>query len=570
MSSRGPTKSDHPKVHEAFALLRSGRMDRRDFIRVAALLGTSAASAYALAGLSVPAFAASSLPFGPDDPKAKKGGILKIAMQVQKMEDPATYSWVPMSNQTRHTLEYLAMTGPDNVTRPMLAKSWTASQDLKTWTFNLRQGVMWHNGEELTADHIAWNVERWLDPKIASSNVGLSVFSALIEETPEKDANGKPVKRMIKGAVEIVDKHTIRLNLRKPVLSAPEDFYNYPTAIVHPSFKPPISDNMIGTGPFALAQLRVGDRCILKRVAKMRDGRDFNYWGGKVYLEEIHYYNFDGDNQLSAFASGDVDGIYEFTVEQMDLAKSLDGNIKIARTAQTIACRMQVDQKPFSDKRVREAIVKSVDNTVVKNLIYTTGGDVGQNHHVAPVHPDYAALLPPLKRDVAVAKQLLKDAGFENGLTVTIDVGNTDGPWHQTAAEAMRDQMKDAGITLRINVMPPAKYWEIWTKTPFGITAWTHRPLGTMAMSLAYRTGVPWNESHYANPEFDKALDAAEATLDVEERQPRLMKAAQILQGDAVMIMPLFRPIYTIVGKNVHGYEGHPTQYHQFNKVWKS
>ena len=188
---------------------------------------------------------------------------------------------------------------------------------------------------------------------------------------------------------------------------------------------------------------------------------------------------------------------------------------------------------------------------------------------MAPIHPDYAPL-PPLKRDVAGAKQLLKEAGFANGLEVTIDVGNTGGPFEQTACEAMRDQMKEAGITLKINVMPAAKYWEIWDKTAFGCTAWTHRPLGTMVMSLGYRTGVPWNESHYANPEFDKALDAAEATLDVNERKPKLMKAAEILQTDCVMIMPLFRPIYTMVGKNVHGYEGHPTQYHQFNKVWKS
>jgi len=218
---------------------------------------------------------------------------------------------------------------------------------------------------------------------------------------------------------------------------------------------------------------------------------------------------------------------------------------------------------------VRQAVCKSVDNEAVKKLVYSDGGDSGQNHHVAPVHPDFAAL-PPLKRDVAAAKQLLKEAGFENGIELTIDVGNTDGPWHQTVAEAMRDQMKEAGITLKINVMPAAKFWEIWDKTLFGVTAWTHRPLGTMAMSLAYRTGVPWNETHYANPEFDKALDAAEATLDVEERKPKLMKAAKILQDDAVMIMPLFRPIYTIVTKNVQGYEGHPTQYHQFNKVWKA
>ena len=569
MTHGRPSDRDHKLVHEAFAQMKDGRMERREFIRLAALLGTSAATAYALAGLSEPAFAAGALPFPADDPKAKSGGILKIAMQVQKMEDPATYSWVQMSNQTRHTLEHLAMTGPDNVTRPMLAESWTATEDLKTWTFTLRKGVFWHNGDELTAEHIAWNINRWLDPKTASSNVGLSVCSALVEETGEKDDKGKAIKRVIKGAVETPDKYTVRLNLKKAVLSAPEDLYNYPTAIVHPSFKPPLADNMIGTGAFGLAELKVGEKCILKRVHKMANGKDFAYWGGKVYLDEIHYYNFEGDNQLNGFASGDVDGVYDFTVEQMDLAKSLNGVIHIARTAQTITCRMRCDQKPFSDKRVREAVVKSVDNSKVKNLIYTNGGDVGENFHVAPVHPDYLPL-PALKRDPAAAKKLLADAGFASGIELTIDVGNTDGPWHQTACEAMRDQMKESGITLKINVMPASKYWEIWDKTLFGCTAWTHRPLGTMVMSLGYRTGVPWNEAHWSNPEFDKALDEAEATLAVADRKVKLGKAEKIMQDDAIMILPLFRPIYTITGKNVQGYEGHPTQYHQFNKVWKS
>src|SRR5258707_15244828 len=107
MSHWKPSDSDHPMVHEAFGLLKAGRMDRREFVRVAALLGSSAAAAYALVGLPDPVFAATSLPFDPDDPKAKTGGILKFAMQVQKMEDPANYSWVQMSTQTRHTLEYM-------------------------------------------------------------------------------------------------------------------------------------------------------------------------------------------------------------------------------------------------------------------------------------------------------------------------------------------------------------------------------------------------------------------------------------------------------------------------------
>ncbi len=567
MAKSLPPGFSHPVIANAHGHMEAGRIDRREFIRISALLGASAATAYAVAGLPSPAFAESALPFAPDDPKAKSGGALKVAMQVQKLEDPATFSWVQMSNQARHTIEYLSITGPDGITRPMLAESWSATPDLKTWTFNIRKGVTWHTGEELTADHVAWNFARWVDPATASSNVGLSVISALLEDSGEKDAKGKVIMRMTKGAIEVVDKYTLRLHLNKAALSAPEDLYNYPTAILHPSFKAPLSDNMIGTGPFALSELKVGDKCILKRVTKTKDGKDFKYWGGKVYLDEIAYYNFDGDNQLSAFASGDVHTVYDFTIEQMDLAKSLPGKVYSARTAQNISCRMQVDQKPFSDKRVRQTIAMSVDNAKVKALVYADDGDVGENHHVAPVHPDYGPLAP-IKRDIEAAKKLLKDAGFEKGLEVTIDVGNTDGPWHQTACEAMRDQMKEAGINLKVNVMPAAKYWEIWDKTAFGCTAWTHRPLGTMVMSLGYRTGVPWNESHYANPAFDKALDEAEATLDVAARKVKLAVAEKILQDDAVMVMPIFRPVYTIAAKNVMGYEAHPTEYHQFNKIW--
>ncbi len=96
----------------------------------------------------------------------------------------------------------------------------------------------------------------------------------------------------------------------------------------------------------------------------------------------------------------------------------------------------------------------------------------------------------------------------------------------------MRDQLAEAGITLNVNVMPAAKYWEIWTETPFGATAWTHRPLGTMVLSLGYRTGVAWNETRYSNPEFDKALDEAEATLDVEARRAIMERVEKIIQDD--------------------------------------
>ena len=296
----------HPYIPKLVEQFEARRVDRREFLRTATLLGMSAPVAYGIVGKVL---GESAIPRARAQATPKQGGIFRVGMEVQKMDDPATYSWTQMSNQTRHIAEYLAITGPDNVTRPMLAESWEASDDLKTWTFHLRQGVLWHNGEEFVADHVVWNIERWVNPDLASSNSGLSTFASL-------------------DSVEAVDQHTVRLNLNKAVLSAPEDCYNYPTAILHPSFEPPFSDNPIGTGPFTLGEpLAVGDRCILKRITQTTDGKEFKYWGGDVYLDEIHYYHFDADNQLTAFASGEVDSIYGFGVEQYEFAEALDGEI---------------------------------------------------------------------------------------------------------------------------------------------------------------------------------------------------------------------------------------------------
>jgi len=553
------TERTHPLVDEARRQLAQGRLGRREFLRTVTLLGLSSAAAYGMAGrilgesLIDPARAQSA-----ETPR--KGGILRVAMQVQKMEDPATYSWVEMSNQTRHIAEYLAITGPDNVTRPMLAESWEPADDLKTWTFNIRRGVKWHNGDELVAEHVRWNIERWCEPALGSANTGLSSIGAMLEEVEGE-------KRLRADAVEVVDDYTLRFHLGAPVLSVPEDFYNYPMAILHPSFAAPFSANPIGTGPFTLTELVVGDRCLLRRVTDTTDGRPFEYWGDEVHLDGIDYYNFDEDNQLVAFAGGDVDTIYEFGIEQYEFAEALPGTIVETRTCQTLCCRFKVTEPPFDDLRVRRALVKGVDNTVFKDLVFQGTGDVGWNHHVAPVHPEYFEL-PSLERDVEGAKALLAEAGYADGLELTIDVGNTDGPWHQTVCEIIRDQWADIGVRLNINVMPASRFWEIWDQTTFGATAWTHRPLGTMILALGYRSGVPWNETNFADPEFDGALAEAEATFDVEERRAKMERVEQILQDAAVMVQPIFRPVFTIKTERVRGLEGHPTQYHQFNQVW--
>ena len=553
----------HPGVEKMKKALTEGKCSRREFLRTTTLLGVSATAAYGIASKIVgeeilPDFVSSAIAAD-----QKKGGSLKFGMVVQEMADPATYSWTEKSVVARHIIEYLVETGPDNITRPNLAAKWEASDDLKTWTFHLRKDVKWSNGDDFNADDVVFNFTRWLDPKTGSSNLGL--FDAMLEETDKKDKKGKPIKRMIKGAVEKVDAHTVKLNLKSPALSIPENLYNYPTAIVHRNFEKDggdLSKNPVGTGPYTLAEFKVGELAVLKKSKAP-------YWGGEVLLDEIRFVDLgeDAGAYLAAIASKQVDALYELDLTTLEAAKNIPG-IKVVEIAstQTGVIRMKVTEKPFDDIRVRKAVQKCCDAKRMLDISHRGLGIVGEHHHVAKIHPEYFAL-PPFKQDIEGAKKLLAEAGYPKGIELTCNVGNTNGTWEQDSVAVLKEDAAKAGINIKMNVMPSAQYWDVWTKAPLSLTSWTHRPLAVMVLGLAYRTGVPWNESSYANPEFDAALTEAESTLDVEKRRTKMEKVEKILQDDAVLVQPFFRSVFTAVRDNVVGFEMHPTRYYRFHKV---
>src|SRR5262249_20335241 len=141
------------------------------FMRVATLLGMSAAAAGAVVGVAPLT--------GRVAHAQKQGGVLRLATRVQKMKDPATHDWLPMSNVTRQIAEYMTLTDHENITRPYLLERWEPSKDLKTWTLYLRKGVQFQMGQkrrEFDSADVSWNLKRWLAKETGSSIRGLMSY----------------------------------------------------------------------------------------------------------------------------------------------------------------------------------------------------------------------------------------------------------------------------------------------------------------------------------------------------------------------------------------------------------
>ncbi len=548
------TAREHPYLPRLRDEFQQGRIDRREFLRTATLLGLAAGAAYATAGLSVPAHAETDMP---------KGGKIRIGMRVQEIKDPQTISWVEPSNVLRNTVQYLTRTDQNNVTHPELLEKWEASEDLKTWTLTIHPDAKWRSGRPFTSDDAIWNIKRVLDPKTGSSVLGLMKGYMLEQYDTSEMKDGKPVKSVrlwSENAIERVSDKVLRLNCKAAQLAVPEHLFHYPFFMLDPAENGGFKPGMNGTGPFELTTYNVGQNAVL-RASK-------NYWGKPVYLDEVEFIDLgdDAGAKIAALASKQVDGLYEVDFSQLDAVKALpDVVVYPVSTAQTAVVRGKYDQKPFNDVRVRQALKLAVDQQKIIDIVFRGQGSVAEHHHVAPVHPEYAKL-PMVKQDVAKAKQLLAEAGYADGLSLEIACKG-DPAWELASVQVMVEMWKAAGIDVKINLMPSASFWAVWDKVPFGYTGWTHRPLGVMVLGLAYRTGVPWNESSYSNPEFDRLLTQAEGILEADKRRVVMARLEQILQQDGPIVQPLWRIVQAGFDRKVKGFRMHPTSYIFFDEL---
>jgi peptide/nickel transport system substrate-binding protein len=524
--------------------LGSDPMSRREFLATATAFGATTATAYAMLGLTAPARAEST---------PVKGGTLRVGMQVMALKDPRMADWSQIANVQRQFLEPLVKYTQDFTFEGKLLESWEVNADATQYVLRVRPGVTWTNGDTFTAEDVAFNITRWCDTSVEGNSMA-SRFAALIDAGTGQARDG---------AIVIVDDMTVQLNLSVPDIAVIPNMADYPALIVHRSFDATggnLAANPIGTGPFELESHAVASKA---RVVRRTNG---SWWGGEAYLDAIEFIDFGNDPavEVNAWGSDLLDLNQQSGENFLETLDALGLTRYEIATANTVVARMNVGQEPYTDKRVRQAIQAAVDNAKILELGISGLGTVAENHHVSPIHPEYAEL-PKQVRDPARAKALLEEAGKAD---FEFDLISVDQDYHQASCDAIAAQVADAGIKIKRTIIPGATFWNDWTKYPFSMTNWNMRPLGVQVYALAYRSGEAWNESGYANPDFDAKLAAALATADVEARRAIMAELQAMLQGDGVLINPYWQNVYAHSSPRVKGHRVHQTFELDLAGVW--
>ncbi len=498
----------------------AGRLTRRELLRHAGVLGLSGL-ALALGGLVVPRGAHAQGTSGASKPGNQ---TIRVAhLMPAGAVDPLTVTDAGALCLLNQTGEFLANDDANGHLQPALALSWQPNAKADVWTFKLRPGVKFHDGQPFGAKDVVATFDRLADP--TSGSAALSVLKGVLS----------------KGGTKLVDEHTVAFHLDAPNGNFP--YYvssdNYNAVLLPANYAGNYEKSFIGTGPFKL------ERYETRRGASFV--RNDAYWGEKALPERVQFaFYADEQAQILALQGQQADVMGTFTVQGgIGILNNPDFKVIGVRSSAHRQIHMRNDVPTFKDKRVRQALALALDRDVLVRGLFKGRAVVGNDSPFAPIFPSTATTVPQRKIDLAKARQLLAQAGLANGFDVTL----TTEKYMEIPdlAVVVQNAAKAIGVRIALKVESQSQYYGAgtygksdWLDSPLGITDYGHRGVPNVFLNAPLTSGGTWNAAHFRNPQYDKLVAQFAATLDVAAQKQVAAQIETLLLDETPVIIPYF------------------------------
>jgi peptide/nickel transport system substrate-binding protein len=433
-----------------------------------------------------------------------------------------------------NVFEGLTRIGPNGEVLPDLAESWTVSDDGKVYTFKLHTGVKFHDGTDFDANDVKFSLDRARADNSVNAQKGL--FSAI-------------------DTVEVVDPATVKVTLKHPQGSFLYNMGWGDAVIVAPESADTNKEKPIGTGPFKFQNWAKGSSITLVKS----DG----YWGDPVFLDKAEFRIIpDAAAQVPALLSGDVQAFPFFPPDAVAQVKD-NPNLKVVIGSTEGETILAINNKkpPFDNLKVRQAISYALDRKAI--IDGATGGlGVPIGSHMSPSNKAYVDLTGEYPHDPAKAKELLKEAGFENGIKATLKLPPPD--YARLGGEIVASELRDVGINLEIIPVEWAQWLDqVFTRKDYDLTIVSHTEPSDI--DIYSRKDYYFN---YDNPAFDKVIEELNLTSDEAKRDELLGKAQKILADDAVVGFLFELPKVGVWDARLEGFwQNAPIQANDLTKV---
>ncbi|MGB0482079.1 MAG: ABC transporter substrate-binding protein [Alphaproteobacteria bacterium] len=400
-----------------------------------------------------------------------------------------------------NVFEGLTRFGPDGSVQPGLAASWTISDDGLSYTFQLREGVTFHDGTTFEASDVVFSLDRARAED--STNAQKALFAGI-------------------ESVEALGDSSVRIDLAAPQGNFLFNLAWGDAVMVAPESIGDIKNLPIGTGAFRFEQWRRGDQISLSRNA--------DYWGEAASLEAATFkFISEPTAAYAAMLAGDIDAFYSYPAPENLAQFERDPRFTVlsGNTEGETILAMNNQQAPFDDIRVRKAVSHAIDRqAIIDGAMFGYGTPIGS--HFAPHNPDYVDLTANAAFDPALARDLLAQAGYAEGFSTTLKLPPPS--YARRGGEIIAAQLREVGIEAEISFLEWAQWLEqVFRGYDYGLTIVSHTE--PMDINIYAR---PDYYFQYDNPDFQALIETLAVESDPAARSALLAQAQTTIAEDFV------------------------------------